>query len=464
MKNNNRNYIFNIVHTILPILCSAIVYPYILRTLEVENMGRIGYCQSILNYFILLANLGIESYAIRVGSKLIEDKNKFNYFYSQIFKIGLVSSLVSFLLYYLIASNDMMSEYRDILMLISINIFVSNMSFDWIAKIKGKFLFLSLMTITLQVIQTVFVFGIVRTQNDVFRYLLLLCFMSLFAVIVKFVLNRRNTKFIVTAKVEIESIKAVLILFFNSVMVTVYVNLDMTMLGFYCGDYSVGIYSFAVTLYTILKSLSSAMIGVKFPIVSKAVNDKDCFKKEIEDLIQKTVLLCSPCVVGILCICKELTLCIGGISYIKSVSVLRVLCVAFIFATIACIMANCVYLPLCREKEVLRVTTISALSNFVLNMILIPKYGYIAAGVTTLISEFVSSLLLFFNGREYVEIRKVSRSMRKPAVGCLCIVVISILCKIMSDDYILRTLLSISISVVIYILINRKELRELLSV
>ena len=68
-KNGNKslvaNSIFSSLRTLTTIIFPLITYPYISRVLSVDNMGRINFGQSIVSYFLLLAGLGISTFAIR---------------------------------------------------------------------------------------------------------------------------------------------------------------------------------------------------------------------------------------------------------------------------------------------------------------------------------------------------------------------------------------------------------------
>lgn len=59
----------NVFRTILALVVPLITYPYVSRVLGAENLGKVNYVNSIVQYFVLFASLGISIYGIREGAK-----------------------------------------------------------------------------------------------------------------------------------------------------------------------------------------------------------------------------------------------------------------------------------------------------------------------------------------------------------------------------------------------------------
>lgn len=64
-KSISKNYIYNLSYQLLTLLTPFITTPYISRVLGAEGIGIYSYTTSIVSYFILLASLGVASYAQR---------------------------------------------------------------------------------------------------------------------------------------------------------------------------------------------------------------------------------------------------------------------------------------------------------------------------------------------------------------------------------------------------------------
>ena len=73
-KSLRLNAILNAARSILNMLFPLITYPYVTAVLSVDELGKYNFSLSIVNYFALIAGLGVSSYAIREGARIREDK------------------------------------------------------------------------------------------------------------------------------------------------------------------------------------------------------------------------------------------------------------------------------------------------------------------------------------------------------------------------------------------------------
>ena len=92
-KNLGLNAILNSAKTILSMIFPLITYPYALRVLGVNNIGKVSYTSSIVSYFVLFAMLGVSTYAIREGAKLRDNKDLFSVFASEVFSINIIFTI-----------------------------------------------------------------------------------------------------------------------------------------------------------------------------------------------------------------------------------------------------------------------------------------------------------------------------------------------------------------------------------
>lgn len=71
------NMILNALKGIISLAFPLISFPYISRILGIEQLGQYNFANSFCTYFILLAGLGISTYAIRECSKVKDNKEEF---------------------------------------------------------------------------------------------------------------------------------------------------------------------------------------------------------------------------------------------------------------------------------------------------------------------------------------------------------------------------------------------------
>ena len=97
-KSLKLNALLNSIRSILNILFPIVTFPYVSRVLQVKGLGIYNFSNSIISYFILIAALGINTYAIREGARIRDDEKKITKFSSEIFTINVVSTIISYLL------------------------------------------------------------------------------------------------------------------------------------------------------------------------------------------------------------------------------------------------------------------------------------------------------------------------------------------------------------------------------
>lgn len=97
-KSIKLNAVLNIFRQCCHIVFPLITYPYISRILGSSNLGRYSFADSIVQYFLILASLGIPTYAIREGARLRSEKGRLEQLSAQLFTLSLLSLTISILL------------------------------------------------------------------------------------------------------------------------------------------------------------------------------------------------------------------------------------------------------------------------------------------------------------------------------------------------------------------------------
>ena len=230
-----------------------------------------------------------------------------------------------------------------------------------------------------------------------------------------------------TRKVNLRRhIKPILIIFATAIACTIYVNSDVTILGFLCTDYHVGIYSVSTKIYTIMKTLASAVLMVAIPGLSYEIgkNDYNKYKLKLNSIFKILTVLMIPLVTGVIMLREQIVLILADESYMQASTSLVILSIALPICLAATFAGQCVLLPLKKEKVILFSTMISAVVNVVLNFILIPHYQQDAAAFTTLLAELCAMVIQWYYVIKYLDLKSVCKTMFQTILGALAIVLI----------------------------------------
>lgn len=448
------NALLNGIKQCCSIIFPLITFPYISRVLGSDGYGKYSFSNSVTNYFVLLAALGIYTYAIREGAKIRDDQKSINQFCSQIFSINVCSSVISLLLLFaMVFFLPKFSGYKVYIFIQSTAIVMAAVGPDWVNGIYEDYFFITIRYIAVQCVCLFAMFIFVRNPEDIIPY----CVISVLAtnggnlINVFYIRKYVKIRFIFNMNLK-KHLVPLLILFANSIAITIYVNSDITMLGFFESDGQVGIYSFASKIYNLLKQLINAVIVVSVPRIAYVVNNKPTeYKTFINKIFAALNILLIPVIVGMFCMSDSMILLAGGEQYISGNISLKILSVATLFAIYASLFTNCVLIVNRQEKFCLKATIISAIVNVGLNFVMIPWLGMIGSAITTVIAEFVNCVMQIHFSKPFFDWRKLDI---KPVISCVCgsnmIGVVCMICNRSFDSSLLKMISTVLISAVVY--------------
>jgi O-antigen/teichoic acid export membrane protein len=453
------NSALNVFKTVLSLLFPLITVPYITRVLQVETVGVYNFSASIVSYFILIAGLGIDTYAIREGPKYRNNKKDIDKFVSEVFSINLFSTIFAYgLLLLSVFAVQKLHGYEIAIAILSVDILFTTFGASWICNIFEDFLFLAIQSIGVQVISLILVLTLVKSPEDLYIYIAIVAFSHSLSNIINFIyIQKKYCHFKFTFRCNLkEHLKPILIIFSTSVAITVYVSSDVTMLGFMTSDYQVGLYGTAVKIYTIVKNIIFASVIVLIPRFSFLLQlDRDEEAKRLFSYVFDVIIvLALPATIGLFITSEDVIHLVGGSNYIEGASALRFLCIALSFSLTAALYTHCLLIPMKKESFVLISTAISAVMNIGLNFIMIPLLGINGAAITTIIAEMIVCVSSVLYSRKFIHLNSLTRDVISTIVGCIAIIAIGIVCAcILKDNYLLRLFVTIVLSVLGYSII-----------
>lgn len=461
MKNKSikKNAILNSIRTILNLLFPLITYPYITRTLAVDELGKYNFSYSIISYFLLIAALGIDKYAVREGAKYRDDREKIGKFASEVFTVNIVSTVISYglLFIYLIFSKKAHS-YTACILIFSLEIFFTTLGTEWLYSIFEEYTYITVRSIIFKIISMILLFVFVRKPGDYLKYTAITVFATVGSNLLNFINARKLCRIRLTFKFDWkEVLKPVLVIFATNIAVQIYVNSDTTMLGYMTNDRTVALYGVSTKIYNVIKPVLAAALTVTIPRFAMYAGKG--MQKEFDRLMVKvanTLLFFTiPAMVGLMMLSKNIVLIIAGKSYLESQTSLCLLSLAIIFSIFSSLFNQCVLLPYHREKKSFISSIVSACENIGLNFILIPLMAENGAAITTVLAEFTMAVMNYYASRDIVKDlfkkRKTEKNILTVSIGTLAIAGVCYLVCRFIPNMIIQTLLSIVLSVIVYI-------------
>jgi O-antigen/teichoic acid export membrane protein len=172
------------------------------------------------------------------------------------------------------------------------------------------------------------------------------------------------------------------------VLTTLYWKLDVPLLKLFKSSAEVGWYSLASKPFDALLFVPMTMLGVMLPVLAVYQrNSRDRLLAAVSMFFKALLMVGWPLSVGVVVLAYPLARLWSGF-YPQSIPSLQILALAFVFAFVNNAFIGALTV-IDRQATYAKAAGASLVVNLVLNLILIPPFGYIAASWTTVVTEVV---------------------------------------------------------------------------
>jgi O-antigen/teichoic acid export membrane protein len=172
------------------------------------------------------------------------------------------------------------------------------------------------------------------------------------------------------------------------VLSTLYWKLDVPILKLFKTSAEVGWYSFAYRPFEALLFVPITMLGVVLPVLAVYQHrSPDRLQTAVAMFFKAMLMLGWPLSVGVVLLAHPLAGLWSGF-YPQSIPALQILALAYVFAFVNNAFIGALTV-LDRQATYAKAAGASLVVNLILNLILIPSFGYIAASWTTVVTEVV---------------------------------------------------------------------------
>ena len=427
-----KNVALNVTKTLFSLIFPLITFPYTSRILLPDGIGKVNFARAVIEYFVLIATLGISVYGIREAAKMRDDKVRLSKITKELFIINIVSTLFAYiLLAFAMLCVPKLSSYRALLCVISATILFTALGLDWLYTAVEDFEYITKRYIFFNALSLVLLFVFVKEQKDYLWYASISVFANVGSNILNFIHSRKYIDFSIVHQLEFKKhLKPVCVLFAMAIAIKVYTVLDTTMLGFLCNDWQVGIYTAAIKIDKIILSLVVAACAVLLPRLSYySENDVEKFNKLAYKGLDILLMVSVPCCIGLFLLSYHIIMLLSGEHYIESVPVMRIMNPIILIIGMSNFIGMQLFMPLRKERYTLYSVVCGAVFNFILNLILMPRYQALGAAISTLCAEAVVTGVQLLLARSLIDLKKTFRifviyALNAIVMGILVFVVI----------------------------------------
>lgn len=380
---------------VLRMLISFFMTMFTARLLGPTNYGVIGYVSSYVAFFTSLCELGLNGIIVK---ELLANKTKEGEYIWTAIAMRLFSSLISviFLMILMIITHGNDKTIIIVTFLSSISLFFH--SFDIIkywyqAKLQSK-VEVILFTIA-YLVAAIFKVMLLLTGKGVEWFALAttleVALASIFLVGSYFKFRGQKIKLsMVTAKLLFSQSYHFIL---AGIMVAVYAQIDKIMIGQFLNIEEVGYYSVGVTICGIISFIPSAIIDSARPIIIEQKNkNKALYEKRLKQLYSSIIWMSILYGVFITVFAEKIVVILYGKEYLKSILSIRIIIWYISFSYLGA--AKNIWL-ICEGKQRFEkwFTLFGALTNVILNLLLIPIFEIEGAAIATLITQIMTNFV-----------------------------------------------------------------------
>ena len=366
------------------------------RYLGPSNYGTINYAASLVSFLSPVMYLGFNSVLVQ---ELIENPNQEGKVLGTTIGYSLISSLICILGIYCFVSIANKGEYETQIVCLLYSTLLLFQSMDLIqywfqAKLLAKYS--SVVTLVAYLVVSLYKFYLLLSNKNIYWFSLSMAFeyalVSLLLIVVYKKLNGQQLKFSIKLGTKILQKSRYYIV--SSMMVAISTQIDRVMLKVMINEAATGYYSVAVTCASMTSFVFVAIIDSFRPVIfEEKIKNETEYRNNLRMLysIEFYLSLLQSIVISIFA--PMIIRIIYGIDYLQSIPILRIVVWYTTFSYFGAIR-NIWILAEKKQRYLWIINVCSALVNIITNAFFIPIWGVCGAAVASLISNFITIVLI----------------------------------------------------------------------
>lgn len=398
MKRLIHNFFYQSLFQVVKIIIPIITIPIVSRAIGPEGIGTYNFTNSIIQYFVLFASLGVTIYGNReIALANNKDKEALSATFWQIFSYKALMSLGTLLIYLIVAS---FSEHAIYLYAQSFVLLGTLLDISWFFMGVEDFKKTSLSNLIVQIITLFLIIFFVKGPSDTFIYILIQSMGLILSQLIVWLFVKQYIYFIKVSLKDIFShFKGSIQFFIPQVSIMLYTNLNKTLLGMFLGVRAVGYFSNSLQLNTVIVTIITTLDLVLLPHMSGLFAKNDT--KKIIDTMNKTIHLqlffSIPFMFGMLTIFDKLVPWFFGDEFLFINQIIPWFSILIVIIPLGMSISRQYLMPVGKIGEYNKSVIIGACINIILNLVLLPTIGFFGVVIANIFAELFVTVVRTFS-------------------------------------------------------------------
>ena len=370
-----------------------ITVPIVSKALGPSGLGIFNYTNSIAQYFVLVASLGITMYGNREIALAYNRKENISKVFWEICLLKAILTTITLLVYFLVISFLGNSSYFYIQ---SLTILAVMFDISWFFMGIEDFRKTSMINLAIQFITFIFIICFIKDSSDTTLYVLLQSLGAFFSQLFTWLFIRKHINFRKVLLVDsFRHIHGSFEFFIPQVAILLYTNLNKTLLGIFIGSTAVGYYTNSLTINTVFITIITTVDMVLLPHMSGLYAKGNV--KNMVNIIDKTLHLqlyfSVPAMFGMLIVYDKLVPWFFGKEFLFINKVIPLFSILIVVIPLGMSISRQYLIPIGKVKTYNKSVLIGAVINILCNIILLPLIGFFGVIFSNILAEIFVTMV-----------------------------------------------------------------------
>lgn len=421
-KKLTHNYLYSVIYQLLIVITPFITTPYLTRVMGITALSINDFTGNIVQWFVLFGIMGINIYGNREIARVRDDKNLMSKTFFEIFAMQVLNMCLSMIAFFLFLF-VFRPEYLSILYIQSITLLSVCFDITWFFYGVEDFKKASIRNMSIKILNVALILLLIKSPEDLPKFVLLNATLGVAGQLIMWVQLKQYVHFSkVTLKGILTHVQPNLALFIPQIAISVYSMLDITMLGYLYADIDhVNLYRQSQQFIKMFLFFITSLGSVMLPRVANTFVKKDM--EAITGYLNKTfriaLYLAIPMIVGINVIIQNFIDWFLPPNYKSVGSLIQIGSMVILFISLSNVYGIQYMIPAGEYKKYTLSVVSGAITNFVLNLILIPHYGAYGAIIASVCAEFLVFMVQWFYMRKILHLHIAIKEMMTVIIASL---------------------------------------------
>lgn len=385
-----KNYLYNAGYQILLMLAPLLTTPYVSRVLGPHESGINSYTNSWVTVFYLIGQMGITLYGNRQVAYYRDNKYERSRTFWGIETLQLLT-ITLVLIAYLFAVFLFSTTFQKFYLLQTFWIIAAGVDVSWYFMGMEDFKKTVTRNTIVKLISIALIFSLVKTSDDLWKYILLLGLAQLGGNITLWPYLKKSIQWVTPKEWKpFQHFYPSLLLFIPTITTQIYLFVNQLMLGKISNQTALGQYNYADKIVKLVLAVVTATGTVMLPhVASKFANgDVAGIRTSLYRSFDFVTSMAVPLMFGLMAVSDKFAIWFLGPKYVETGQMIFFEAPVIVFIAWSNVTGTQYLMPVNRVQEYTASVTCGAIVNIIANALLILPFAGQGAAVATTISEF----------------------------------------------------------------------------